>query len=181
MRKEIFFTILRVDSFFSTPQTPMYRQVDKRTKRYFYSRSFIFYTIKRKYRIIQHIWISFFTYPYSSYIFFLFFLTTNSRLRSSNVLWRANKRSSRVRKHLNSWNFIANIYAAIQIFIHAVSWNFTLLSFFPCICSHDGSLHTWHRVKPERYFIYDCWNRFVCDRSSFFDKRSTRHQNLVVK
>lgn len=74
MRKE-FFTTLRVDSFFSTPQTPMYRQVDKRTKRYFYSRSFIFYTIKRKYRIIQHIWISFFTYPYSSYIFFLFFLT----------------------------------------------------------------------------------------------------------
>lgn len=84
MRKE-FFTTLRVDSFFSTPQTPMYRQVDKRTKRYFYSRSFIFYTIKRKYRIIQHIWISFFTYPYSSYIFFLFFLTTNSRLRSSKV------------------------------------------------------------------------------------------------
>lgn len=73
MRKEIFFTTLRVDSFFSTPQTPMYRQVDKRTKRYFYSRSFIFYTIKRKYRIIQHIWISFFTYPYCSYIFFLFF------------------------------------------------------------------------------------------------------------
>lgn len=39
---------------------------------------------------------------------------------------------------------------------------------FPCIYGHDGSLHTWHRVKPDRYFIYDCWNHFVCFTIEFF-------------
>lgn len=154
MREEIFFTTLHVELH-------KHRFIDKLTnelKNCFHSRSFIFYTIKRKCRIIHYVWILFFTYPYSFCIFFLFFFFNNQF--EVKMLWRANKRSSRVRKHLNSWNFIANTNFYTRGFLEILP-SFLFLS-FPCICGHDGSLHTRHRVKPDRYFIYDFWNRFVC-------------------
>lgn len=120
MREEIFFTTLHVELH-------KHRFIDKLTnelKNCFHSRSFIFYTIKRKCRIIHYVWILFFTYPYSSCIFFLFFFF-NNRFEVKMCYGK------QINVHRAFENIsIRGILSQIQIFIHAVSWKFYPPFFF---------------------------------------------------
>lgn len=118
MREEIFFTTLHVELH-------KHRFIDKLTnelKNCFHSRSFIFYTIKRKCRIIQ-LNIVFHLSIFLLHLFpFFFFLTTNSRLKCYGEQINVHRAFENIS--------IRGILSQIQIFIHAVSWKFYPPFFF---------------------------------------------------